>query len=203
MAFNSSQFQNITEKYGRYGGWAIWDFVRSRVLEASTDCVYSNISLLNSKHIIVGLNVSASINGNWRNFRGGKHDRKLKYAFNDTFLRGSYITDLYKDIIDPDSLSFHNKIKGEKEIIQQHVDSFVQEMSDIGANSETIYIVLGTEKSVTGNHFSRYFQSHFAKNKVIFHRHYSGRGTDESWVTSMWTALEIKDDFKETLDKYR
>ncbi len=201
MSFNVSEFQELTNKYGRYAGWAIWEYEKLRAREASTDCIYHNLADLNSKNIVIGLNVSASIDKDWQNFRGGRHDRKLKYAFNDSVLRGSYITDLYKGIIDPNSLSLHRGL--EKGIIEENVEFFNQEMRDIGLSRDSRFILLGTETSIVGMHFKMYFQKYFPANPAIFYRHYSSRGTDENWVTGIWSRLGIQKNFEETLILYK
>ena len=203
MPYSQTEFKNLTALYGRYAGWAIWEYARSRSQEASTDCIYHNLNQLNTNNIVVGLNVSASIKGDWLNFRTGRHDRKLKYAFNNSEIRGAYITDLYKGIVDPSSLSLHKGLQNNYEVIEQNINLFIQEMKDIGIRSESRFIIMGPENSVTGTNFIKYFQEHFEENPVVFHRHYSSWGTDKDWVTSIWTKLGINENFDETISKYK
>ncbi len=202
MPYNITEFKKLAALYGRYGGWAIWEYAKSRSQEASTECIYKNLHQLNSNNVIIGLNVSEFIKGDWHNFRAGRHDRKLKYAFNDSDIRGAYMTDLYKGIVDPKSLSLHKELNNNYKVIEQNVHLFIQEMKDIGIKSDTRFILMGTEKSITGTHFITYYKIHFANNPVVFHRHYSSRGTDEDWVKSMWAQLGINKDFNETINKY-
>ena len=73
--------------------------------EADPTVIQSHIEELNAKHVFIAYNASGDFQraGPWANFRGGRHDRKLKYACNDAALRGSYLTDLFKGIKEANS----------------------------------------------------------------------------------------------------
>ena len=110
MSFTQIEFERLTEKHGAYGGWAIWNYTRNRREENSVKPIDENLIHLNNKYIIIGLNISSPVE-TWTNFRGGKHDRKLKYAFNNTKVRGSYMTDLFKGIVNSKSTELYEYIK--------------------------------------------------------------------------------------------
>lgn len=112
------------------------------------------------------------------------------------------MTDLFKNVINPKSTDFYNFIKDKPNVIQENVLSFVQEMNDLKVSPETCLIVLGTEKSITGKLFKKYFHKHFTDNPIIYHRHYSSRGLDEDWVKSIWKSLNMDTDFNKIKENY-
>ncbi len=199
MAFNENEFQLLENKYGSYGSWAVWS--DSKRQEKSTSVIRENLSDLNSRNILIGLNISADID-TWGNFRGGRHDRKLKYAFNNSFIRGAYMTDLFKNITEAKSNNIPKLLRQNPDIITRNVSMFIDEMRDLKISSATRFIVLGTEKSILAKYFKSHFQGFFPANPVMYHRHYSSRGTDKDWVESMWKALGIKADFQQVLMQY-
>jgi hypothetical protein len=202
MHFTEAEFKKLSSTYGKYAGWAIWNYSRSRDIERSTSIIDDNIALLNSRNVIVGLNVSAPIDILWSNFRGGTHDRKLKYAFNDT-IRGSYITDLYKGIVNPSSVELDKYISKNPDILQENVQFFLEEMKSIRLSMESRFIILGVENGILARHFNKHFQRHFLSNPVVYYRHYSSRGTDKEWVEGIWRKLDIQNHFGSVLSKYK
>ena len=202
MNLTPEEFNNLTNSFGSYGSWAIWSNAKSRSAEKLTNPIFENIGLLNSKHVIIGLNISKPVS-TWGNFRGGTHDRKLKYAFNDTELKGSYMTDLFKDVVNPNSVSFFKYIEAQPHLIQQNVELFKKEMSAIKITTDTTFILMGTETSYLAILYNKYFRIHFPHVKVIHHRHYSSRGSDQEWVESMWQTLGIDLNYNEVLQRYK
>lgn len=203
MGFTLTEFEELTKRHGSYGSWAIWEYSRSRVQEKKTSIIEENLADLHSRYILIGLNISSEIE-TWGNFRGGKHDRKLKYAFNDSPIRGAYMTDLFKNIVKVKSTDLAKYLKDRPEIIEKNVLMFIDEMQDLKISPETQFIILGSENnSHVANFYRSEFQKHFINNPVIYHRHYSSIGTDRAWVESMWDAINFTSDFDEVLDKYK
>jgi len=196
--YSIDEYRDLTKKYGHFSGWAIWD---NRV-ENNTSIIDENYNALHSSFVFLGLNISFPLTeNNWINFRGGKHDRKLKYACNDNSLRGSYLTDIFKGVAEPKSGEFEKLLT--KEIIEENVDLFHREMSDIKISENTVFVVLGTKSSLTAKYFNNYFKKNL-KNKVIFHYHHSYYGiSDKQWVETFWDRLDISQNFEDTLKKYR
>ena len=202
MDLTPEEFNKLTKLYGNYGSWAIWSYDKFRSGEKLTDPIFQNIGFLNNKYVIIGLNISKPV-GVWSNFRGGTHDRKLKYAFNDTDLKGCYMTDLFKDVVNPSSTLLYKYIESQPHLIQHNVDLFRHEMSDLKISSSTTFILMGTEQSTLATLYQKYFQIHFPNIKVIYHRHYSSRGSDQEWVESMWQTLGIELEYQVILRKYQ
>jgi hypothetical protein len=170
---------------------------------ADTSCIEQHMDILHSRYVFLGLNISKPLAGVWKNFHGGKHDRKLLYAINDTKLRGSYLTDMYKNIVEPKSNQLHKFIESQPDLLRANVDTFRNEMSDIGVKEDTVFVVLSAERSRTALHFIQYFKPHFPNNPVIFHRHYSYLMKDRDWVESFWNTLGINADFNSIIKKYK
>ena len=102
LVMDETQYLGLRQKYADYSSWAIWNDED----EADPTIIESHIEELNVNHVFIAYNWSRKQgyfrDGPWANFRGGgSHARKLKYACNDTELRGSYITDLFKGITEP------------------------------------------------------------------------------------------------------
>lgn len=196
--YSIDDYNYLKAKYGSFSSWAIWDYQK----ESDVSIIDSNYDTLSTDYILLGLNISATLGQEaWVNFHGGKHDRKLKYACNDTKLRGSYITDLFKDL--PEAKS--NKLKDQltEEIIKENVKIFNQEMEDIKIHDKSQFIILGTQNSQIAKVFNKYFNSKY-KNTVIYQYHYSFYGiTDEVWVQGLWRKLGIDADYHSILNKYK
>lgn len=192
--FNINEYNNLALKYGSCASWAVWDYKK----ENDTLIISQNYKQLHSKFIFLGLNISRSlINDPWINFHNGKHDRKIKFASNDNKLRGSYITDIFKDLPEPNS----NKIDDilTLELIDKNVKLFNQEMRDIKISDDTKFIIFGKKAF---EEFNKHFKQNY-KNKIIYHRHYSSWGTDKEWVEDFWRKLNIIQNFDLTIEKYK
>lgn len=194
-----SELEKLAE-HGKWASWAIWEYGKSRISEKSIGVILSNIEDLNVRNVVIGLNISKPVEL-WGNFRGGKHDRKLKYAFNDTAIRGAYMTDLFR-IQTEKSTNLAQELRIKQELIPENVLRFVDEMRDLKITPETRFILMGAEESILGKYYRKEFQKHFKENPVVYHRHYSSRGTDKAWVESMRKRLNINGEFEEILLKY-
>ncbi|MFZ1291234.1 MAG: hypothetical protein WAR79_14150 [Melioribacteraceae bacterium] len=198
--FTQEEFNSLTSKYGKYGSWAIWDEKNER----DTNIILDNYSLLNSKYVGVGLNISKSHEDNWGNFRGGKHDRKLKYAFNVSSLRGFYLTDLFKGLKEPKSNLIYKSVLSNKINLDYHINFFIDEMNDIKVNNETTFIIFGVVKSNLARIFCTYFKNLYKKNNIINCYHYSYyQISDKEWVTDVWNKLDQNLNYEIELKKYK
>jgi len=197
--YTIDEFNDLNSKYGSYASWAIWDYKN----QSNSSIISQNIDQLHSKYILLGLNISQPLeNTPWSNFhRGPSNVRKLKYACNDTKLRGSYITDIFKGIIEPASAKFRSVLTDR--IINENVSLFNQEMRDIKISDVSQFIIFGAQNSLLAQCFNAYFKQNH-KNQIIYHYHYSYYGlTDKEWVRSLWEKLEIDQDFDSMVGKYR
>lgn len=200
---NETQYLRLLPKYGDYSSWAIWDHED----EADPTIIESHIEELNANHVFIAYNASRKEgflrDKAWANFRGWKHDRKLKYACNDTNdLRGSYLTDLFKGIKESDSRKVQNYLTDD--VVNKNVSCFLQEIADIGTTKKTVFVVLGVYDSDIGKLFREHFLKKMGDVNVKYYTHYSNfRLTDEEWVTGLWKELGIKADYETIRQKYR
>jgi hypothetical protein len=199
--YSHEKLEQLREDYGGFASWAVWQYGRDN--KADTSCIRENLHVLHARYVFVGLNISKALERDWQNFHGGKHDRKLQYALNDTELRGAYLTDMYKNIVEPKATQLHSYIESRPDLLQSNVDTFRKEMSDIEVNINSTFVILSAATSKTADHFNRFFRPHFPSNPVIFHRHYSSRGTDQEWVESMWNLLSIEADYHSIIKNYK
>jgi hypothetical protein len=199
---DETQYKRLLERYGDYSSWAIWNHED----EADPTIIESHIDELNANHVFIAYNCSRTEgyigHGPWANFRGWKHDRKLKYACNDTALRGSYLTDLFKGIKEANSKNVRNYLT--PKVVNENVSSFLEEISDIGTTKETVYVILGVPNSEVGKQFRAHFLDHMGDVKVRYYHHYSYYAlTDEKWVAGLWKELRIKANYETIRQKYK
>ncbi len=196
--YTIDQYRALTEKYGAYSSWAIWDANDPY----STALIDQNFEQLHSRFVLLGLNISRPLPGNaWSNFHDNTHAHKLKYTCNDTNLRGCYITDIFKGIVAARTEKFERLLTDQ--VIKENVSFFEQEMQDIQLAQESQLIVFGTPHSLLARCFSEYFQPHFG-NPVLYFYHYAYYTlTDKEWVTGFWRQLGIVQDFDATATRYR
>lgn len=193
--FSKQEFQIIKERFGEHASWAIWDLAN----ESNTTVIENNWDMLHSRFVGIGLNISQKVSL-WGNFRGGKNDRKLKYAFNHCGSEGFYLTDLIKNVVEKNSFRLMEKVKSKEIEIEDHVTSFIEEMQVLKIQDTTKFLVFG---NAARELFESYYDKHFPENKVYFLKHYSSRGTDEDWVHNVWDRLNIEGNFNSVLDHYQ
>ena len=196
--YDIDEYNNLTLKYGSYASWAIWNYEKS----TDTAIIDQNFDQLHSKFVLLGLNISRPLTSKpWSNFHDNTHARKIKYACNDTKLRGSYITDIFKGVVEPKSGQFRNILTDK--IINENVALFNQEMRDIKINDDTQFVVFGTPTSLLGKCFNGYFRQDY-KNAIIYYYHYAYYTlTDKDWVMGFWNKLNISQDFDLIIQKYK
>jgi len=199
---DKTQYRSVCRKYGAYSSWAMWNHED----EADPTIIESHIEELNANHVFIAYNASRKEGyveaGPWANFRGWKHDRKLKYGCNDTALRGSYLTDMFKGIEEANSAKVRYHLT--PQVVNKNVSCFLEEISDIGTTKETVYVVLGVHNSEIGKQFREHFLDQMGDVNVIYYTHYSNfRLTDEEWVTGLWKERGIKADYEKIRQKYK
>lgn len=186
--YTDDKYDVLKAKYGSYASWAIWD----EATRHDTTIIDANVTELHSRYVFLGLNISKPLlDMHWANFHGGKNDRKLMYACNDTTLRGSYLTDLFKGIPEAKSAKLYAYIKQNPDILAENVRIFKEEMIDIEVGESTVFIVLG--KGVLPLYLE-FFGKEF-KNRYVCYPHYASHGTDKDWVEGLWNELGIKKSF--------
>jgi len=154
------KFDFIKGKYGSVASWAIWakqgDLPKSNmgdlsVLDPEVD--KDLLSKLNPNIVLVALNFAADIDhDDWdvfHKYRRYGTDFKTRFALKDTQLWGAYMTDILKNYPEVDSLKVLSHLKKHPELERENVESFRQELKDIGAENprlvafgNTVYDIL-------------------------------------------------------------
>lgn len=173
MPISQDKFDYLESKYGGFASWAIWNPDDPR--DASV--IRQNLSDLNPKVVMVGLNISAPLPYPWANFRIGRNDRKLIHAFNNSKYRGAYMTDIVKGEVEVRSDNIKKRIKNGELDIRKHIEAFETEMNDIGANDRSLFILFG---GLVDDLFQKYLSSRFPTS--IACQHYAVYGSSESWA---------------------
>jgi hypothetical protein len=94
-----------------------------------SDDFQNNLNKIDGNTILLGLNISSSIEGKWENFHSKSNgDERLKYACEGVFDR-AYITDLIKDFPNGKSSEAMNAFKNNETLRHASVEMFVREIT--------------------------------------------------------------------------
>ena len=142
------KFDSIKEKYGRVASWAIWAHEDKEPKSNMGDLTVLDpeinknlLSELNPNVVLVALNFSENVDHKpFENFHaGGKfQDYKTRYAIRDSPAWGGYMTDIIKDYSEKESGELVKYLKTNKAFEQSNVESFRQELRDIGVEKPTL-----------------------------------------------------------------
>jgi len=179
-------FKHLETKYSQHASWAVWN---SHDLEDTT-VIRENPSDLKTSVVMVALNISKHLPSPWRNFHSRDHARKLMYAFNQSPYRGAYMTDIIKEYVEPNSLQLQKQLSRGRLEVLPHVEMFREEMKDLGAKPEALFILFGGNVTRV---FNKYLSEKFPNRISCTHYSMFGRGfTDAEWVEKVWSILESK-----------
>lgn len=184
------KYLEIKEKYGKHASWAIWSDGDGSSIKSNMDDVsfFDDKGIykkLNPNIIMVGLNISATFDTKpFQNFHGkigGAY--KLRYATKDTPYWGAYLTDIIKDFPEAESNKAMSFLRKNPKIIDQNIDSFLQEIDDIGSENPKIFAfgndVYNILDSILNKNFTLYKLFHYtytgskklSNNKEEFRKH--------------------------------
>ena len=142
------KFDFVKKKYGPVASWAIWAHEDGIPTSNMGDLTVLDpeinknlLSELNPNVVLVGLNFSEDVNHKpFENFHaGGKFtDFKTRYALRDSPYWGGYMTDIIKNHPEKKSKELVIYLKTHPDEVQSNVESFRQELRDIGAKKPTL-----------------------------------------------------------------
>ena len=177
-------FESLERKYAQHASWAIWN---SKDPEDTT-VIRENLEDLKTSVVMVALNISRALSGQWQNFHSRDHARKLMYAFNQSPYRGAYMTDLIKGYVEPRSAQLRKQLSDGRLRLSSHLETFGNEMNDLGANNRTLFILFGGEVTKL---FNTYLAGKYPNHVGCPHYSMYGKGyTDAEWVEKAWSILE-------------
>ena len=142
---DNKKYLEIKKSYGKHASWAIWSDEQDTPTSNMEDVSFFNnkeiYKQLNPNIIMVGLNISTTFDETpFLNFHGkGWGAYKIRYATKDTPYWGAYLTDIIKDFPEAESNKAMSFLKKNPEIIDQNIDSFLQEIEDIGSENPKIF----------------------------------------------------------------
>ena len=137
------KFDFVKKKYGPVASWAIWAHEDEEPKSNMGDLTVLDpeinknlLSELNPNVVLVALNFSENVDHKpFENFHaGGKfQDYKTRYAIRDSPYWGGYMTDIIKNHPEKKSKELVKYLKTHPDEVQSNVESFRQELRDIGA----------------------------------------------------------------------
>ena len=140
------QYQNIRQRHGSYGSWAVWAKASDKPKSNMGDMAIFDdklvLSLLRANVLMVGLNLSRfTISEPFRNFHDPSpsgQDYKIRFAFKDTEYYGAYMTDIIKGVVEVDSKNIPKHLKENPGVLGDSIKIFREELRDLGAISPLI-----------------------------------------------------------------
>ena len=178
------KFDFIKEKYGYVASWAIWakqgDTPKSNMGDMSVldpDIDKNLLSKLNPNIVLVALNFAADTEHKvWEVFHKYRRygtDFKTRFALRDTQLWGAYMTDILKNYPEVDSLKVLAHLKKHPELEQKNVESFRQELKDIGSENPRLIAF--------GDTVHKILKKNLAEFEIIKIPHYAHQMSKETY----------------------
>jgi len=168
---NQSTFNTMdNNKRFEYGSFAIWD--TSNI--ANYNYIRKFVPQLKNDLVICGINATVGLNDleNFHRKKGGRGDLWYPKAFNGSYMRGGYLTDLFKG----QTVRYERELKTSPAIIQDCLQKLDQEIKDLGSGK--IFIV------AVGNKVFDILKKHYKNSghTVVKLKHYSGWITRDLWM---------------------
>jgi len=187
---NAEDFFAIKKKYGQHASFAVWSSPESKTKEMVGDLgvfehesISSTLAQIHTRYILIGLNVSrALVSRPFANFHDGSRfsqDYKLRYALNGSALWGAYITDIFKDVEEVDSVKIMKFMNGNREVVDHHIKNLQREIADVSPHESTKIVAIGAASYTV---LKKYFS---ASHEVLRIRHYAHRMQLESYREEM------------------
>ena len=180
----------VKRKYGGHASWALWADVgltpKSNMEDLTIFDADTVHEMLNPNNVLVGLNISGYIlQKPFENFHGqGGGAFKIRYATKDTELWGAYLTDIIKDFPEKHSSNVMRYLRAHPELVERNIDSFKQELSDIGSTDPTIY-AFGND---TFEILAKYVGSSLPVKKLTHYSHFISKENYRAHVLEVVAA---------------
>ncbi|MDQ3244456.1 MAG: hypothetical protein M3Q09_12065 [Gemmatimonadota bacterium] len=183
-----SRFDHIRNSHGAYASWAVWapagSSPKSNIANLDVLDPVANPSLLSTLHadaVMVGLNISRPLSEAFRNFhdpRPHAQDFKIRYAFDFTRWWGAYMTDIIKYVETIKTSELRSLLT--PEVVRQNVDSFVNELRDLGSTKPVLLAFGRDTYKIVVNHVPS-----SAYTALVALTHYSHQISKESYRTTV------------------
>lgn len=171
-------YEQLRSKYWDVASWAIWapctGAPKSNMGNLSVFDDPDLLKKLNNRFILVGLNGSGvhdaylEFSKAWYNFHSDYprgNDFKMRYAFKDTPVWGSYITDFIKYFQEVDSSKAVQYIRNNPQAMRKNVDAFKDELALLGGSP--VIVALG------GASYKLIKENLGDSHRIVMIKHYS------------------------------
>ena len=203
------KFNHIKNKWGAYASWTMWQDVKPweapKAHMGDLSIFDDEDTLLDIVHtdiVFVALNaadrdVADRPFSMFHDTSPRANDYKMRYAFKDTVLWGSYITDLFHNLRETDSNKVSRHLAVNPDFLKTQLDRFKQELADIaepGYPKPILVALGGTVKGLLDIHLRP------AGYNVLSIDHYSLTGTktrSNNKEEYRFKALELIDQINE------
>ena len=146
---NLDTFNNIKNKYGECGSWAIWgnekNTPKSNIGDLSVLDPNLNKELLTQlkpEYVFVGLNFSTIENvtplSNFHSSSSNAQDYKIRYALKNTKYWGSYMTDIIKNFEEKHSNLMMEALNKDRDLEIKNINIFLQELETLNVINKQI-----------------------------------------------------------------
>jgi len=146
---NLDTFNNIKNKYGECGSWAIWgsekNTPKSNIGDLSVLDPKLNKELLTQlkpEYVFVGLNFSTIENvtplSNFHSSSSNAQDYKIRYALKNTKYWGSYMTDIIKNFEEKHSNLMMEALNKDRDLEIKNINIFLQELETLNVINKQI-----------------------------------------------------------------
>jgi len=172
-------YEQLEENYKDQASWAVWAPVGESPKSNTGDMsVFEDPNILNILHnnyVLVALNASEhaerkdSYTGSWRMFHsdddGRQQDYKMRFAFKDTPIWGSYMTDIIKDHPDKSSEQVIKHVQNNPNVLQENIKELKKELSILGGKPTLIALGRKVEtwlRKELGDEFNIVYLAHYS-----------------------------------------
>ena len=135
-------FIEIRKRFAHFASWSVWAGDGKNPKDNIGDLSVLNpdvnstlLETLHGKSILLGLNISRSIDrpfGNFHDPRPMATDFKIRYALKDTSYWGSYMTDIIKDFEEKASGKMMSFLRSNKDFEQENIQKLREEIKVLG-----------------------------------------------------------------------
>lgn len=143
-------YDKVEARYGSVASWAVWepqgDRPKSNMGAHNVFNLEKNRTLLDTLRndtVMLGLNLSREVKAartfsNFHDESPHANDFKIRYAFEGTPYYGSYMTDVLKNLVIPDSQDVRRYLSNNPALVEPHIAALVAEFADLECERPTL-----------------------------------------------------------------
>ena len=181
---SNETFIEIRKRFARFASWAVWAGDGKNPKDNIGDLSVLNpdvnstlLETLHGKSILLGLNISRSIDrpfGNFHDPRPMATDFKIRYALKDTSYWGSYMTDIIKDFEEKASGKMMSFLRSNKDFEQENIQKLREEIKVLGFTNPVLVTFGKDAETIAKRNLGREFS-------IVSIPHYAHRISKEEY----------------------